>query len=172
MVESDDVLVPASTPRPAKGGLGCLTTVVLFVVVIVIGLIVGTMLSGDDDDGDDERSQVISDGTYEEAGQSATWHVDAELDVEGDTCVFLYKAEEADPVTGSCDDTPQAATLGPTTIVFGLVDSSARNVSVRLSDGSSPVVETFEVEGFDGRFYVNPVSGDVVVEEADPTAGS
>jgi hypothetical protein len=158
MVESDDVLVPASTPRPAKRGLGCVPTILLFVVVVVVGLVVGTMLSGDDDEPAEERSELIGDGRLPDGGADRAWRVEVQVDETDDTCVFLYADD--DQLTGSCDDTPQAATIGASTVVFGIVET-AGDVALVLSDDTSLELQTFAVEGFDGRFYVEVVEREV-----------
>jgi hypothetical protein len=158
MEQQDDALVPASTPRPAKGGLGCVTTAILFVVIVAVGLVVGTVLSGGDDDAD-ERAETIADGVVRDGTAERTWRIDAEVDEAGASCVFLYEAEEQ--VTGACDDTPQAATLGETTILFGRMAAGRTDAAVELSDGSRQPVEGFDVDGFDERFYVEQLRREV-----------
>ncbi len=157
MSQSDDVLVPPSTPRPAKSGLGCLATIVLFVVIVVVGLLIGRLLGDDTDDTD--RSELVADGIAQVDGKDVAWRVDAVEDEAGDTCVFLY--EDGEQLTGACDPTPQDATLGTVTVVFGQVPADADDVTVELDDGTQQAVETFERDGFSERFYAVVVDRDV-----------
>ena len=157
MSQSDDVLVPPSTPRPAKSGLGCVTSIVLLLAIVTAGLIVGRLLGGEDDDTD--RSELVADGITQVDGEDVLWRVDAVEDEAGDTCVFLYEDDEQ--LTGACDPTPQDATLGTITIVFGQVPADAEDVGVELDDGTEQPVETFERDGFAERFYAVVVDRDV-----------
>ena len=63
--------------------------------------------------------------------------------------------------------TPQDATFGDQTVVFGRAASDARQVEVVLSDGETVEVDTVTAEGVDGRFYVTVVDGDVDAERLD-----
>ena len=101
---------PAST---AKSGPGCLVIAVLLPIVVILGLVIGAALS-DKDDPDGKKSANLAEGTLD----GTTWRVDAERDVEGAICIFLYADDEQ--LTGACDPTPQDATFGDQTVVFGI----------------------------------------------------
>jgi hypothetical protein len=130
---------------------------VLVPVVVIAGLVVGTMLRGDDES-NTAVSVTLDEGTIE----GVVWRVDAERDVEGDSCIFLY--EDGEQLNGACDATPQDATFGEETVVFGRATGDARTVEVVLSRGDAVEVDTVTAEGVDGRFYVEVVEGDVDAE--------
>jgi hypothetical protein len=149
---------PAATPVPAKrSGWGCLIALVLLPIVVIAGLVVGTVLR-DDDEPTAAVAVTLDEGVIDGVG----WRVAAELDVEGDSCVFLY--EDGEQLNGACDDTPQDATFGEQTVVFGRAGGDVRTVDVVLSDGEVIEVDTVTAEGVDGRFYVEVVEGDVNAE--------
>jgi hypothetical protein len=133
---------------------------VLFPVVVIAGLVIGTALSNDDDPNTVE-SVTLEEGTID----GVEWRVDAERDIDGDTCAFLY--EDGAQLTGACSLTPQDATFGDQTVVFGRAAGDARRVEVVLSDGDVVEVDTVTAEGVDGRFYVTVVEGDVDAERLD-----
>ena len=60
--------------------------------------------------------------------------------------------------------TPDDATFGDETVVFGRADSAAEAVRVVLNVGEVVEIDTVEVEGFEGRFYAELVEGDVDAE--------
>ena len=152
---------PAATPAPAeRSGAGCLVALVLFPVVVIAGLVIGTALSNDDDP-NAVLSVTLEEGTID----GVEWRVDAERDVEGDTCAFLY--EDGDQLTGGCSLEPEDATFGDQTVVFGRAPSDARQVDVVLSDGEVVDVATVTADGLEGRFYVQVVDGDVDAERLD-----
>ena len=147
---------PSTTPRPARSarsGTGCLVALLALPVVIVIGLVIGKALSDDSDPADDERV-TLDEGTLD----GTEWRVDAVVDVEGDICAFLYADDEQ--LTGSCDQTPQDATFGDETVVFGQAGSRER-VEVEFSDGATVEVDTVPAGDIEARFYVTVVDGDV-----------
>lgn len=159
---SDQALPPSSTPRPGRAagsGRGCLLAALALPVVILLGLVVGKALGGGDEP-DDERVALDS-------GQidGREWRVDAVRDVEGDVCAFLYEGGEQ--LSGACDDTPQAATFGDQTVVFGYA-GDREAVEVELSDGRVVSVDTVEAGSVEGRFYVQVVDGDVDAEGLAP----
>jgi hypothetical protein len=152
---------PAVTPAPAaRSGPGCLVALVLFPVVVIAGLVIGTALSNDDDP-DTVVSVTLDEGTID----GVEWRVDAERDVDGDSCAFLY--EDGSQLTGGCSLEPEDATFGDQTVVFGRADGDARQVTVVLSDGEAVDVDTVTAEGIEGRFYVEVVDGDVDAERLD-----
>jgi len=154
----DPASPPSPTPRPAASGSGCLVALIALPFVIVIGLVIGKALS--DDDGGDvpgEERATLDEGTL--AGTA--WRVDAVVDVEGDVCAFLYADDEQ--LTGACDQTPQDATFGDETVVFGVAGERER-VAVELSDGEVVEIETAAAGDIAGRFYVTVVPGDVDAE--------
>jgi hypothetical protein len=151
---------PSPTPRAAKSGAGCLLALVALPVVILLGLLVGKALGGDDDEARDERV-TIDEGSL--AGSE--WRVDAVLDVQGDICAFLY--EDGQQLTGSCDQTPQDATFGDQTVVFGQA-GARESVEVQLSDGEVVEIDTVVAGEIEGRFYVTVVDGDVDAEGFAP----
>lgn len=145
---------PSPTPKPAKSGPGCLLLAILLPVVIVVGLVVGTVLNRPES-GPDERSVTIDEGTI----GTTTWRVDAVRDVDGDTCTFLF--EDGAQLTGGCALTPDDASFGDQTVVFGRAAADAASVRVLLSNGEVVEVDTTPAAGLDGRFYVTVVDGDV-----------
>jgi hypothetical protein len=151
---------PSSLPRPAKSGTGCLVAVLALPVVIILGLLIGKALGGDADDPEEERI-TLDEGTL----GGTEWRVDAVVDVQGDICAFLY--EDGAQLTGSCDQTPQDATFGEQTVVFGQAGGRER-VEVALSDGEVAEIDTVEAGDIEGRFYVTVVDGDVDAEGYAP----
>jgi len=146
---------PSATPRrPARSGPGCLVSLILFVVVVVAGIVIGTMLN-DEDEPASEVAVTVSEGTL---GDSA-WRVDAVRDVEGEVCAFFF--QDGEQLTGSCDTTPQDATIDGTTVVFGKAPPSRTSLRVNLDSGASIQADADSVEGFDDRFYVAQVDADV-----------
>jgi hypothetical protein len=144
-----------------QSGPGCLVLSLAFVVVIVLGLVVGTMLNpGDDEEG--ERAVTLADGTLD----GTTWRVDATRDEQGDSCVFLFA--DGEQLTGACSLTPQDATFGDETVVFGKAASEDGTVSVLLDTGEVVDITTQTVDGLDGRFYLEVVAGDVDAEGFAP----
>jgi hypothetical protein len=165
VTEDDDHSAgPAATSRARSAGSrgpGCGCALLVLPVVVVAGLVVGRVLAGDDD-GPAEVSVVLAEGR---AG-AEDWRVEAERDVEGDLCAFLYLDDEK--LTGACTTAPQDATLddGSVTVVFGRAPRDAARVRVGLTsaDGSrSEAVETDTLAAGDveGRYYVVEVPGDV-----------
>ena len=153
---------PPATPRPEeRSGRGCLVGLLLLPVVIVLGLVVGTLLN-DEDDPIDEASVTLDEGTIDGTG----WRVEAERDVEGDTCAFLYTGGEQ--LSGACTLTPQDVTFGQQTVVFGRASSDSGSVRVVLSDDQVVEIDTVTTEGIEGRFYVEVVDGDVDAEGFAP----
>jgi hypothetical protein len=130
---------------------------VLLPIVIVLGIVVGTVLSHDDDP-DGETSVTLDEGTID----GVRWRVDAERDEQGDSCAFLY--QDGEQLTGACAITPQDATIGDQTVVFGRADDGAASVRVRLDDGEVVEIDTTTVDGIDGAFFVDVVDGDVDAE--------
>jgi hypothetical protein len=126
-------------------------------VVVGAGLVIGTVLSRDDEPAE-EVSVTVDEGTID----GIAWRVDAERDVEGDRCAFLY--QDGDQLTGSCTVVPQDATIGDRTVVFGRADDDADAVRVELDDGEVLEIDTVAVEGIDGRYFVAVVDGDVDAE--------
>lgn len=153
---------PAATPAPRPtSGPGCLVALILLPIVLIAGLVVGTALSRPDDP-NDEASVTLDEGTLD----GTRWRVDAERDVEGDECVFLYEGDEQ--VTGACSLTPQDATFGERTVVFGRASSDATEVVVLLNTGDRVDIDTVAAKGIDGRFYVQVVEGDVDADGLAP----
>ncbi len=147
---------PSATPAaPKRSGPGCLLLGILFPVVIVGGIVVGTVLNRPDDPRE-ERSVTIADGTTSDGTE---WRVDAGRDVEGDTCAFLFDGD--DQLTGGCALTPDDATFGDQTVVFGKAASDTTSVRVKLSDGTVVEIDTVVADGIDGRYYAQVVEGDV-----------
>ncbi len=156
------VTAPSSTPTPApRSGPGCLVVGVLFVVVVLAGLVVGTVLNRPDEP-DAERSVTIAEGTTDDGTQ---WRVDAVRDVDGDTCAFLYQDDQQ--LTGGCALTPDDATFGQQTVVFGQAATATRSVRVVLNTGTVVEIDTVEAAGLTGRYYAEVVDGDVDVERLD-----
>lgn len=149
---------PSATPKPPdRSGPGCLVFAIALPIVIVIGIVVGTILNRPDDP-PEERSVTLDEGTIGDVA----WRVDALRDIEGEVCVFLY--EDGVQLTGACALTPQDATFGDETVVFGRADSGAASVEVVLNDGDVVEIPTVTADGIDGRFYVQVVPGDVDAE--------
>jgi hypothetical protein len=147
---------PAAPGPPAKkSGPGCLVLTIALVAVIAVGLTVGTLLSSGGDDGS-EQSVTLADGTLD----GTSWRVDATRDEQDAICVFLY-TDADEPLTGACSLTPQDATFGDQTVVFGKAASDAGSVSVALSNGEVAEIPTQAADGISGRFYVTVVDGDV-----------
>ena len=146
---------PAASPRT---GPGCLVALVLLPIVIILGLVIGTVLSDRGDDPADERSVTLDEGTID----GVTWRVDAEQDVEGDSCAFLYQDDEQ--LTGACTVTPQDATIGQQTVVFGRADDGVASVRVELDTGEVVEIDTVTADGVAGTFFVQVVDGDVDAE--------
>ena len=150
---------PSATPAASsRTGPGCLVALVLLPIVIVLGLVIGTVVSSRDDDPVEERSVTVEEGTI----GGVDWRVDAERDVEGDSCAFLY--QEGEQLTGACTITPQDATIGDQTVVFGRAAADATSVTVELDTGAVVEIDTTTAEGIDGRFFVQVVDGDVDAE--------
>jgi hypothetical protein len=151
---------PSATPQAsARSGWGCLIALILLPIVILLGLVVGTALSNDDDDGEDEAAVTLDEGTID----AVRWRVDAERDIEGDSCAFLY--QDGEQLTGACAITPQDATIGDQTVVFGMAEDGVASVRVRLDDGEVVEIDTTTAEGIEGTFFVEVVDGDVDAEE-------
>jgi hypothetical protein len=149
---------PSATPAPkARSGPGCLTVLVLLPVFVIGGFVIGAALS-DEDDPNEERSVTLDEGTIDDT----EWRVDAERDVEGDACAFLY--QDGEQLTGACSLTPQDATIGEQTVVFGRAASDATTVRVLLDNADVVEIDTTTADGIDGRFYVQVVDGDVDAE--------
>jgi hypothetical protein len=153
---------PSATPSaPARSGPGCLLIGLLFVVVVLGGLVLGSVLNRPDEA--EDESVTIDEGTID----GTAWRVDAVEDVQGDRCAFLY--QDGEQLTGGCALTPQDATFGEQTVVFGKAETDAESVAVELDTGEVVDIETREVDGVDGRWYVQVVDGDVdAVDLADP----
>lgn len=139
--------------------MGCLLALIALPIVILVGIVIGSVL-GEDDDEPAEQRATLDQG---EIGD-VTWRVDAVLDVQGDTCAFLYADDEQ--LTGACDLSAQDATFGDQTVVFGVAPSGAARVVVELSDGESVEVEPQRPEAVEGAFYVTVVDGDVDAVDA------
>jgi hypothetical protein len=150
----DPGTAPSPTPRPARRGSGCLVWIIALPVVVIAGLLIGKALGSDGDAEGDERVTLDS-GDLD----GVAWRVDAVRDVEGDACAFLYADDEQ--LTGACSTSPQEATFGARTVVFGIAGPSAEEISVELSDGRAVEIDTVTADGIDGRFYVAVVDGDV-----------
>ena len=134
---------------------------VLLPIVVVIGLIVGTLLN-DKQSPAGERSVTLDQGALD----GTDWRVDAVRDVQGDTCAFLYA--DGEQLTGACSLTPQDATFGDQTVVFGKAASTSDSVSVQLSNGTVVDIPTQPADGISGRYYVKVVPGDVDAEGFAP----
>jgi hypothetical protein len=153
---------PSVTPAaPKRSGPGCLVLGILFPIVILAGVVVGTVLNQPDEP-DEERSVTIADGT---TSDGTKWRVDAVRDIEGDTCAFLFQDDVQ--LTGGCALTPDDATFGDETVVFGRAASDTTSVRVVLNTGTVVEIDTVEAEGIEGRFYAEVVDGDVNVERLD-----
>jgi hypothetical protein len=134
----------------------------LLPVVVLVGVVVGTVLNRPDEP-EGERAVTVQEGT---TADGTVWRVDAVRDVEGDTCAFLF--EDGQQLTGGCALTPDDATFGDETVVFGKAASDAASVRVALSDGEVVEIDTVEVEGIEGRYYAQVVPGDVDAERLVP----
>lgn len=153
---------PSATPAaPQRSGPGCLVIGVLLPIVILLGVVVGTVLDQPDEP-PEERSATVAEGTTRDG---TDWRVDAVQDVEGDTCAFLF--EDGAQLTGGCALTPDDATFGDQTVVFGRTGSDVTTVRVVLNVGEVVEIDTVAVEGIDGRFYAELVEGDVDAERLD-----
>lgn len=154
---------PSATPEPPlRSGPGCLVIGLLLPVVIVAGIVIGTVL--DQPDGpEEERSVTLDEGTID----GTAWRVDAVRDIEGESCAFLYA--DGEQLSGGCELTPDDATFGDRTVVFGATSADTTTVRVVLSDARVVEIDTVEADGIDGRFYVTVVDGDV---DADRLADS
>jgi hypothetical protein len=145
---------PRATPQPStSSGPGCLVLAIAFPVVIIGGIVIGTVLNRSEEP--EERSVTVEEGTI----GATDWRVDAVRDVEGDTCAFLF--EDGVQLTGGCALTPDDATFGDRTVVFGKAATGSASVRVALSDGKVVEIDTVEVDGVEGRWYVQVVDGDV-----------
>jgi predicted enzyme related to lactoylglutathione lyase len=133
--------------------MGCVVALVLLPIVVIGGLVLGTALSHDDSSG--EKSHTLDSGVIDDIA----WRVDAERDVQGDSCIFLYEGDEL--TTGACEPVPQHATIGGRTIVFGMADGDEASVRVELDGGEVVEIATQTVDGIDGHFYVQEVDGEV-----------
>ena len=154
--------LPSATPAPPKrSGPGCVVLAVLLPVVILIGVVVGTALNRPDEP-DEERSVTIAEGTTSDGTE---WRVDAVRDIEGDLCAFLFEGDAQ--LTGGCALTPDDATFGDQTVVFGRTASDVTSVRVVLNTGEVVEIDTVEAEGVAGRYYAEVVEGDVDAERLD-----
>jgi hypothetical protein len=126
----------------------------LLPVVILGGLVIGAIASRSDGP-TDERSVTIDSGTID----GVAWRVDAVRDIDGDQCAFLF--QDGEQLTGGCALTPDDATFGDSTVVFGKAASDAMQVRVVLSNGEVVDIDTVEANGIDGRYYAAVVAGDV-----------
>ncbi len=142
-----------STPSSPRSGSGCLVALVLLPIAVIGGLVLGTVLSRDDSPG--EASVTLDEGVIDDIA----WRVDAERDIEGDSCIFLYQDDEQ--LTGACAIVPQDATIGRRTVVFGRAESDQTSVRVELDSGEVVEIATTTVDGIGGRFFVQVVDGDV-----------
>ena len=147
--------------RPPRSGPGCLIIALLLPVVMVVGIVIGSVLNQQEDP-NGEKSLTLAEGTLE----ATDWRVTAERDIEGETCTFLYAAGEQ--VAGACTLTPQDATFGDQTVVFGRSAGTTDAVSLQLTNGKVVSIDTQRAAGFDGRFYVQVVPGDVDAEGFAP----
>jgi hypothetical protein len=155
---------PSATPAPPKrSGPGCLVIGVLLPIVILIGVVVGTVLNRPDDP-DEERSFTVAEGTTRDG---TSWRVDAVRDIEGELCAFLFEADAQ--LTGGCALTPDDATFGDQTVVFGRTASDVTSVRVVLNTGDVVEIDTVDAEGVGGRYYAEVVEGDVDAERLDDT---
>jgi hypothetical protein len=145
---------PIATPRRASSGHGCLIGAIALPIVMLVGLVIGNALSSPDDSAS-EHHVTLDSGTL--AG--STWRVDAVRDVDGESCAFLYEGGEQ--LTGACSLTPQDATFGDRTVVFGRAASADKSVRVQLSDERVVEIDTRAAKGISGSFYVEVVDGDV-----------
>jgi hypothetical protein len=153
---------PGAPASPARTGPGCLVALVLLPIVVILGVIIGTVMSDRDGEPSDEASVTLDEGTIE----GVDWRVDAVRDIEGDSCAFLY--QDGEQLTGACTVTPQDATIGAQTVVFGRADEGASSVGVELDTGEVVEIDTVTADGVDGTFFVQVVDGDVDAEAIVP----
>ncbi len=146
----------AAAGSKPPSNVGCVVAVIALPIVILVGVVIGTVLRSDDD-ADEEQHVALQDGDID----GTAWRVDAVRDVEGETCVFLYEGDAADPLNGTCDLEPQDVTYGDQTVVFGRTRPGAAQAKVELSNDEDVEVDTRSVDGMDGLFYVTVVDGDV-----------
>jgi hypothetical protein len=135
---------------------------VLLPVVVLVGVVVGTVLNRPEDP-NQEKSVTVDEGTTRDGTE---WRVDAVRDVEGDTCAFLF--EDGQQLTGGCALTPDDATFGDQTVVFGKASSATTTVGVVLSNGEVVRIDTVVADGIEGRYYATVVDGDVDAEGLAP----
>jgi hypothetical protein len=135
---------------------------VLLPVVVLVGVVVGTVLNRPEDP-NQEKSVTVDEGTTRDG---TDWRVDAVRDVEGDTCAFLF--EDGQQLTGGCALTPDDATFGDQTVVFGKASSATTTVGVVLSNGEVVRIDTVVADGIEGRYYATVVDGDVDAEGLAP----
>jgi hypothetical protein len=135
---------------------------VLLPVVVLVGVVVGTLLNRPEDP-NQEKSVTVEEGTTRDGTE---WRVDAVRDVEGDTCAFLF--EDGQQLTGGCALTPDDATFGDQTVVFGKASSATTTVGVVLSNGEVVRIDTVVADGIEGRYYATVVDGDVDAEGLAP----
>ena len=140
----------AAAGKPPSN-VGCVIAIIALPFVLLIGVVIGTVLRNDDETSEEHVALEQGDG----------WRVDAVRDVDGQTCIFLYEGDAADPLNGTCDLQPQDVTYDEETVVFGRADAGDTQVTVELSNGETIEVESSTVDGMDGRFYVKVVDGDV-----------
>jgi hypothetical protein len=141
--------------------LGCVLALIAFPFVVLIGIIIGLVLR-DNDEGPTEAHDTLESGELD----GTSWQVDAVLDVDGQTCIFLYEDGADDPLNGTCDLQPQDVTYGDQTVLFGRAASDADQVTVEVQragfvDPEPVILETTTADGMDGRFYVAVVPGDL-----------
>lgn len=124
-------------------------------LMVVLGIVVGTLLSRPDDP-PEEKAVTVADGVID----GTAWRVDAERDVEGETCAFLY--QDGAQLNGACDETPQDVTIGDQTVVFGKA-ATGEPMTIEFTNGESVEVAPAAVEGVEGHFYAEVVEGDIDV---------
>ena len=153
---------PSATPRAKPpSNLGCVLALVALPFVVLVGLVVGLLLRGGDD-GPTEASSTLDEGEID----GVEWRIDAQRDVEGESCVFSFL--DGAQSTGACTLDPQDETIGTETIVFGRAEPDQEEVRVQLDDGQVVDVETTTVDAVPGRFYVTVVDRDVDAESLVP----
>ncbi|MFZ6005951.1 MAG: hypothetical protein ACOYXM_18680 [Actinomycetota bacterium] len=123
-------------------------------------MVIGTVLNRPDDP-PEEVSFTIDEGTIGDV----EWRVDAVRDVDGETCAFLF--QDGAQLTGGCALTPDDASFGDQTVVFGKAPDDASSVRVVLSNGEVVEIEAVEAEGIEGRYYAAVVDGDVDAERLE-----
>ena len=151
----------APSRRAPPSGPGCLMIALLLPVVVVVGIVIGAVLNQQEDP-NAEKSVTLDEGTL----AATQWRVTAERDIDGETCTFLYV--DGVQLAGACSLTPQDASFGDQTVVFGRSAGTADAVSLQLTDGTVVSIDTRRADGFDGRFYVQVVPGVVDAERIDP----